>query len=63
MLEALAFIQNIGLPELLVILLIVLLLFGAAKLPEIARSIGKSMNEFKKGVKEIEKDVEDTTKS
>jgi len=58
----LAFIQNIGLPELLVVLVIVLLLFGAGKLPEIARSIGKSLNEFKKGVKEVEKDVKDTQK-
>jgi len=59
MLEALAFLQNIGFPELLVILLIVLLLFGATRLPEIARSLGKSIREFKKGVKEVEKDVEE----
>ena len=57
-----AFIQNIGFPELLVILLIVLLLFGAARLPEIARSLGKSIQEFKKGVKEIERDVNDVKK-
>jgi len=55
----LAFLQNIGFPELLVILLIVLLLFGATRLPEIARSLGKSIREFKKGVKEVEKDVEE----
>lgn len=58
-LNTLAFLQNIGLPELLVILLIVLLLFGTARLPEIARSIGKSIWEFKKGVKEIQRDVND----
>lgn len=63
MLDALAFLQNIGFPELLVILLIVLLLFGAARLPEIARSLGKSIHAFKKGVKEVEKDVEDIKKS
>jgi len=61
-LNALAFLQNIGFPELLVILLIVLLLFGAARLPEIARSLGKSIQEFKKGVKEIERDVNDVKK-
>lgn len=58
-----AFLQNIGFPELLVILLIVLLLFGAARLPEIARSLGKSIHAFKSGVKEIEHDVKDATKS
>ena len=54
---------NIGSPELLVILLIVLLLFGAKRLPEIARGLGKSLSEFKKGVKEIEHDVNDVKKS
>lgn len=58
-----AFLQNIGFPELLVILVIVLLLFGAGRLPEIARSIGKSFHEFKKGVKEVEKDVEEIKKT
>ena len=43
---------NIGFPELVVIFLIVLLIFGAARLPEIARSLGKSINEFKKAMKE-----------
>jgi sec-independent protein translocase protein TatA len=43
---------NIGFPELVVILLIVLLIFGAARLPEIARALGKSINEFKKAMKE-----------
>ena len=47
-----ALFQNMGLPELLIILLIVLLLFGGAKLPALARSLGSSVNEFKKGVKE-----------
>jgi sec-independent protein translocase protein TatA len=55
--------RNIGFPELLVILLIVLLLFGAARLPEIARGLGRSIQEFKKGVKDIEKNVDDATKS
>jgi sec-independent protein translocase protein TatA len=63
MLNGLAFLQNIGLPELLVVLLIVLLLFGAKRLPEIARGLGRSMQEFKKGVKDIEQNVDDATKS
>ncbi len=48
-----AFLQNIGMSELLVILLIALLLFGAGRLPEIARSFGKAIQEFKKGFKDI----------
>ncbi len=43
---------GLGTQELLVILVIVLVLFGGSKLPEIARSLGKSMNEFKKGINE-----------
>lgn len=39
---------KIGVPELVLILFILLLLFGASKLPEIARSMGQSINEFKK---------------
>jgi sec-independent protein translocase protein TatA len=43
---------GIGTPELLVILVIVLLLFGAKKLPELARSLGTSVKEVRKGVNE-----------
>lgn len=42
--------SNIGLPELLIVLVILLLLFGAKKLPELSRSMGRSMREFKKGI-------------
>jgi len=45
--------------ELIVILLIILLLFGAKKLPEIARSLGKAIKEFKKAGKEIKEDIEE----
>jgi sec-independent protein translocase protein TatA len=41
--------RNFGLSEVLIIVLVLVLLFGARKLPELARSIGKSLNEFKKG--------------
>jgi sec-independent protein translocase protein TatA len=49
---------GLGTQELLVILVIVLVMFGGSKLPEIARSLGKSMNEFKKGIDEGARDDE-----
>jgi sec-independent protein translocase protein TatA len=52
-----------GLPELILILVIVLLLFGAKKLPDLARGIGQSIKEFKKGVKEGDTDDKDSSKS
>ena len=45
-------IKNIGGPELLIILVVVLLIFGSSKLPGLARSLGASTKEFKKGVEE-----------
>lgn len=49
-------------PEIIIILILVLLLFGARRLPEMARSIGQSVREFRKGIKEIKDDIEtDTT--
>ncbi len=51
------FLSNIGIGEYLLIFLLVLLLFGAKKIPEIARGLGKGMKEFKKAVKEVEDDI------
>ena len=45
---------SIGMPELLIILLVVLLLFGAKKLPELARGLGKGIREFKDATKHVE---------
>lgn len=48
---------GIGAQELLLILLVLLLLFGAKKIPEIAKGLGKSVSEFKKGMRDIEEEV------
>lgn len=45
---------GLGYQELLLIFLIVIVLFGAAKLPELARSLGSSVKEFKKGINTVE---------
>jgi sec-independent protein translocase protein TatA len=53
----LAFIGGLGGQEMIIIFLIVLLLFGAKKLPELARGVGKSMGEFKKAREDFEKEI------
>ena len=47
---------NIGMTELIIILVILLLLFGSTRLPQLAKGMGKSIREFKKGVAEGEDD-------
>lgn len=49
---------SLGFTEVIVIVLIVLLLFGAKKIPELARGIGQGINEFKKASGEIRKEIE-----
>ncbi|MFH1996680.1 MAG: twin-arginine translocase TatA/TatE family subunit [Candidatus Omnitrophota bacterium] len=51
-----------GMGELIVIFLIVLLLFGASRLPEIGKGLAKAIKEFKKAGKEIQNDIEEVTK-
>ena len=54
-----AFIGNIGGWEVILVFLIVLLLFGAKKVPELFRSLGKGVNEFRKAKSEWESDISD----
>ena len=50
---------NLGMTELLVILALLLLVFGAKRLPEIGSSMGKGIREFKKSISEVKDSIED----
>ena len=52
----------IGAPEIIFIVLIVLLLFGGKKIPELMQGLGKGVKSFKKGMKDIEDDIENCDK-
>lgn len=53
------FIGGLGPPELLLIAGVLILLFGASKLPKLARSVGTATGEFKKGREEVEEELEE----
>ncbi len=53
---------NLGLPEILLILVVVLLLFGPKKLPELAKGLGQSVREFKKGTQGLKDELEGSLK-
>jgi twin arginine-targeting protein translocase, tatA/E family len=55
-------IGGLGFQEILVIALIVLLLFGGKKIPELMNGLGKGVRSFKEGMKEVEKEVGDKEK-
>ncbi len=53
-----SFIGNLGAGELILILSVLIILFGAKKIPELARSLGKGIREFKEAGKEIKDEIE-----
>lgn len=60
--NTLAFIQNIGGGSLVLIVLVIILLFGAKRIPELARGLGRGIREFKDATKEIQEDLEEGLK-
>ncbi len=49
---------TVGMQEVVLILFILLLLFGAKRLPELGQSLGKGIREFKRGISEIQEEIE-----
>ena len=58
----LGFIGNIGGPSMILIILVILLLFGAKRIPELARGLGRVIREFKDATKDIQNDLEEGMK-
>ena len=58
---SLLFICSLAAPEIIIIALVVRLLFGGKKIPELMRGIGKGVRSFKEGINGIEKDIKDNT--
>ena len=58
----LGFIGNIGSPSMILIILVILLLFGAKRIPELARGLGRGIREFKDATKDIQNDLEEGMK-
>ena len=53
------FLGNLGMAEIVIIALVILLIFGGRKIPELMKGIGKGVRSFKEGVNGIEKDIEE----
>ena len=51
--------SNLGTPELIIILIVLLVLFGGKKLPELARGLGQSAKELKKAKQDVQKSLKD----
>ncbi|GAB6283160.1 MAG: hypothetical protein STSR0008_19170 [Ignavibacterium sp.] len=55
--------SNIGPGEIILIIVVLLILFGAKKIPELAQGIGKGMKEFRKAVKDVDEEIKSDTKT
>lgn len=55
--NTLLFLNNLGTPEILLIALVVLLLFGGKKIPELMRGIGKGVRSFKEGINDVKEEI------
>ena len=60
--KQLLFLQNLGAGEIIIIALIVLLLFGGKKIPELMHGLGKGMKSFKEGMKDVEAELDEAKK-
>jgi len=56
--QVILFLGGLGTPELILILLVVLLMFGAKKIPDLARGMGRGIREFKDASREIKREIE-----
>ena len=57
MTNQLLFLGSLGSQEIIIIALVILLLFGGKKIPELMRGLGKGVSQFKKGMKDIEEEI------
>ena len=55
--KSLLFLQNLGAGEIIIIALVVLLLFGGKKIPDLMHGIGKGVRSFKEGINDVEKEI------
>jgi len=60
--NVLCFLGGLGGTEIILILAVILLFFGAKRLPELAKGLGRGIREFKDATKEIKSDIENSTK-
>ena len=55
----LLFLQNVGAGEIVILALVILLIFGGKKIPELMKGLGKGVKSFKEGMNEVEKKIDD----